>query len=59
MEITEMTGGAGTGVLSAVSHWIDNKNQVLLEERRTMVFSAGEYENEYAIDLSIDLTAIV
>jgi len=57
MEITEMTGGAGTGVLSAVSHWIDNKNQVLLEERRTMVFSAGEYENEYAIDLSIDLTA--
>ena len=57
MEITEMAGGAGTGKLSAVSHWIDDKRQVLLEERRNMVFLAGQHENEYAIDLSMDLTA--
>lgn len=57
VEITEMTSGAGIGKLSAVSHWIDDKNHVLLEERRTMVFSAGEHESEYSIDMSIDLTA--
>ena len=57
VEITEMSDGTGTGKLSAVSHWIDGKRQVLLEERRTMVFLSGEHENEYAIDLSIDLTA--
>ncbi len=57
VEITEMAGGTGTGKLSAVSHWINEKKQVLLEERRTMVFLAGEYEHEYAIDLSMDLTA--
>ncbi len=57
VEITEMAGSTGIGKLSAVSHWIDDKGQVLLEERRTMAFLAGEDENEYAIDLSIDLTA--
>ncbi|MBN2595050.1 MAG: PmoA family protein [Sedimentisphaerales bacterium] len=57
VEITEMTGGAGTGKLTAISHWIDDKQQVLLDERRTMIFLAGEHENEYAIDMSIDLTA--
>ncbi len=56
-EITEVVGGAGTGKLSAVSHWIDENKQVLLEEKRTMLFIAGEREHEYAIDLSIDLTA--
>jgi len=57
MEITEMAGGTGAGKLSTVSHWMDDKRQVLLEERRTMVFLAGGHENEYAIDLSMDLTA--
>jgi len=57
VEITEMAGGAGSGKLSAVSHWINDKRQLMLEERRTMVFLAGEHENEYAIDFSIDLTA--
>jgi len=57
-EITEMAGGTGAGKLSTVSHWIDDKEQVLLEERRTMVFLAGEYEDEYAIDMSMDLTAM-
>ncbi len=57
VEITEMLDGPGTGKLSAVSHWIDDKRQVMLEERRAMVFLASEHENEYAIDLGIDLTA--
>jgi len=56
-EITEVAGGAGTGKLSVVSNWIDENKQVLLEEKRTMLFIAG-HEHEYAIDLSIDLTAI-
>ena len=55
VEITEVQSGTGTGKLSAISHWIDEKKQVLLEEKRTMLFLAGEHE--YAIDLSIDLTA--
>jgi hypothetical protein len=57
MGISEMEGEIGMGKISAVSHWIDENKQVLLEEKRTMLFAAGEYENEYAIDLSIDLTA--
>jgi hypothetical protein len=57
IEISDMKGGTGMGKISAISHWIDKKRQVLLEERRTMVFSAGEHESEYAIDMSIDLTA--
>lgn len=55
VEITEAAGGAGTGKLSTVANWVDEKKQVLLEEQRTMLFIAGEHE--YAIDLSIDLTA--
>ncbi len=57
VEITRMAGGAGKGQLSTISHWIDDKEQVLLEEKRNMIFLAGEREDEYAIDFSIDLTA--
>ena len=56
-EITEVVGGVGTGKLTANSHWIDENKQVLLEEKRTMLFKVGEHEHEYAIDLGIDLTA--
>ena len=57
MKIIQMTDGAGKGQLSTVSHWIDDKEQIFLEEKRSMVFIAGEHENECAIDFSIDLTA--
>jgi len=57
-KITEMGTGAGTGKLSAVSHWVADKNRMLLEENRTMVFSAGRHKDEYAIDVSIDLKAV-
>ena len=56
-EITEMSGGAGEGRLSAVAHWVDDKGKTLLEEKRTMLFSAGRHDGEYAIDVSIDLKA--
>lgn len=57
-EITEMKGGPGEGKLSAVASWVDEKGKTLLEEKRTMAFSAGRREDEYAIDVSIDLTAV-
>ncbi|MEJ2701972.1 MAG: PmoA family protein [Sedimentisphaerales bacterium] len=56
-EITQMAGGASKGTLSTVAHWVDDKDQTLLEERRTMLFIAGEHDEEYAIDFSIDLIA--
>ncbi|MHC4336598.1 MAG: DUF6807 domain-containing protein [Planctomycetota bacterium] len=49
--------GAGKGTLSTVSHWIDKKGKVVLEEKRSMAFLAGENEDEYAIDFSMSLTA--
>ncbi len=56
-DITEMAGGPGKGKLSTIAHWVDDKRQVLLEEERTMVFIAGQFQDEYAIDISIDLKA--
>jgi len=53
--MTKIADGVGAGKLSAVMHWVDKKGQVLLEEKRDMVFQAAE--DEYAIDFSIDLTA--
>jgi hypothetical protein len=57
-EITEMAAGSGEGKLSAVAHWVEDNGKVLLEESRTMLFSAGRNEGEYAIDVSIDLKAV-
>ena len=59
IKITEMTNGPGEGKLSTIMHWIDNSGQVVLEEKRSMLFLAGEHEDEYAIDFSMDLTAKV
>ena len=57
IETTQIAGGPGKGTLSTLSHWIDDKQQIVLEEKRTMTFLAGQHEHEYAIDFSIDLTA--
>jgi len=57
IKTTEMTNGTGKGTLSTVIHWIDKSGKVLLEENRNMVFLAGEHEDEYAIDFSMELTA--
>ncbi len=55
VKVTEMTAGAGEGKLAILADWVGKSGRVLLQEDRSMVFSAGE--NEYAIDFSIDLTA--
>lgn len=55
VKVTEMSDGVGKGTLSTVMHWIGKSGKVLLEEKREMVFLAGE--DEYAIDFSIYLTA--
>ncbi|MHC4425844.1 MAG: DUF6807 domain-containing protein [Planctomycetota bacterium] len=57
VKITEVAGGVGTGKLSTVANWVDDNKQVMLEEKRTMLFVAGEHGHEYAVDLSIDLKA--
>jgi hypothetical protein len=56
-KVTQMTGGAGEGKLSTVGHWVDENGKTLLEESRTMLFSAGVHEGEHAMDISIDLKA--
>jgi len=57
IKTTQIAADDGKGTLSTVSHWIDGKQQIVLEEKRTMLFLAGGHEDEYAIDFSIDLTA--
>ena len=57
IKTTETAGGVGKGKLSTIAHWIDKKGKVVLEEKRSMVFLAGEHEGEYAIDFVMDLTA--
>jgi len=57
MELVEAREGIGKGTLSTTAHWIDEKRQTVLEEKRTMVFIAGNHDDEYAIDFAIDLTA--
>ena len=57
IKVLEMTGGDGEGKLVTVAHWIDKRGKFLLEEKRNMVFTAGERKDEWAIDFSLDLTA--
>jgi hypothetical protein len=56
-QITEMVSGTGKAKLSTVMHWVDKEEQLLLEEKRTMLFLANGHHDEYAIDFAIDLTA--
>jgi len=57
IKTTEIAVDNGKAKLATIMHWIDNNGNVLLEENRSMFFLAGENEDEYAIDFSIDLTA--
>jgi hypothetical protein len=57
IKTTQMAADDGKGTLTTIAHWIDDKQQIVLEEKRTMTFLAGGHEDEYAIDFSIDLTA--
>jgi hypothetical protein len=55
VETVDMDGGTGEGTLSVVHHWVNKEGQVLLEERRDMVFS--ESMEEHVIDFDITLEA--
>jgi type 1 glutamine amidotransferase len=55
IKVTKMAEGIGKGQLSTVMHWIEKSGNILLEEKRNMVFYAGS--QEYAIDFDIVLTA--
>jgi hypothetical protein len=55
VKVTKMHEGDGKGTLSTVSHWVGKDGKTLLEEKRDMVFWAGD--DEYVIDFDIDLTA--
>lgn len=44
-----------TGSIDLVAHWIGKEGEILLEEKRKMVFLPGK--TEYAIDFCIELTA--
>lgn len=57
VKIREMTPGNGKGLLATTSHWLDKDGRFVLEENRTMTFLAEQNKDEYAIDISIDLTA--
>jgi len=58
IKFTDMTSG-DKGKLSVESHWIDKKGSFLLKEERTMIFIPTDNPSEYAIDFSMDLTAMV
>ncbi len=53
--VTEMKSGKEEATLSVVLHWVGKSGKTLLEEKRTMVFSAGKKEN--SIDFTMTLTA--
>jgi hypothetical protein len=55
VKVTEMSSGDGKGTLSTVAHWVGKSGRTLLEEKRDMVFHAGD--DEYVIDFNINLTA--
>jgi hypothetical protein len=57
IKVLEMAGDIGKGKLVTATHWIDKRGKFLLEEKRNMVFRAGEHDDEWAIDFSLDLTA--
>lgn len=57
IKVLETAGDNGRGKLVTAAHWIDKHGKFLLEEKRNMVFMAGERKDEWSIDFSLDLTA--
>ena len=55
VKTARMKGGPGKGRLSTVMHWVGKSGKPLLEEKRNMIFRAGE--GEYVIDFRINLKA--
>jgi hypothetical protein len=57
IKVLQTAGDNGRGKLVTVAHWIDKRGKFLLEEKRSMVFMAGERKDEWTLDFSLDLTA--
>jgi len=55
IKVTKIKEAPNRGTLSTVMDWVGKKANVLLQENRTMVFTAAP--NEYAIDFTMGLTA--
>ena len=55
VKVTKMESGNEKGTLATVMNWVGESGKTLLEENRTMVFSAGE--GCYIIDFDMTLTA--
>ena len=55
VRVVDMEPGQGSGKLSTVMEWVGKSGEVLLEEKREMIFHADESEN--AVDFNIELTA--
>ena len=58
MAVNRMESGPGQGTLYTTSHWIGADGTPMLEEKRVMVFRVLDEGTEYAIDVSIILTAL-
>lgn len=56
IEVLEIEQERNEGELTTLIHWINSKNQPILEEKREMEFEVSE--NKYAIDFTIELKAI-
>ncbi len=56
IKVTKIYTDNGMGALSVVLHWVGKSGKVLLEEKRDMLFRAGQ--NEYTIDFTMKLTAV-
>jgi hypothetical protein len=57
--IDSMEPGLGQGTLSTTSYWIDSGGTAILQEKRVMVFQAFEADDQYAIDFTVTLKAVV
>lgn len=52
-----LKGGKGSGTLKTTAEWINESGQVLLIEKKTVTFIAGENDSEYEIDFDVELIA--
>jgi hypothetical protein len=50
--------GMGIATLQTLSSWNQEDGTSILRDRRIMIFEAGEYPDEYSLDISIELTAV-
>ena len=55
LKVVKSKGGAGEGILATLSHWTGKDDEILLKEKREMIFRASE--GVRTIDFRIELEA--